>query len=127
MQAVGVPVGDVVHDVYGTRHQAESGEQSEHLGHETRIFPAVAENQAEKDESVLDPLVWPHQADEQSHQELVLCRAGWSTEIALAEVATSLGKVPGNGVEAFAHGLQYPLPIDGEIESSAQHDIKGRT
>src|SRR5712692_4966494 len=56
-----------------------------------------------------------------------LCRAGGSAEIALAEIATSLRKVPGYGVEALAHGLQHPLPICAEIESTPQHDMKDRT
>src|SRR6266540_7193974 len=56
----------------------------------------------------------------------VLRGAGGSVEIPLAEIAMSLRKVPGNGVEALAHGLQHPLPINGEIESAAQHEIKAR-
>src|SRR2546427_1035928 len=57
----------------------------------------------------------------------VLCRAGGSAKVALAEIAMPLRKVTGDGVEALAHGLQHPLPIRGEIESTAQHDMKGRT
>src|SRR5229473_815525 len=56
----------------------------------------------------------------------VLRGAGGSAEIALAEIAMSLRKVPGNCVEALAHGLQHPLPINGEIESAAQHEMEGR-
>src|SRR5712691_8734229 len=57
----------------------------------------------------------------------VLCRAGGSAEIALAEIAMSLRQVPGNGVEALAHRLQHPLPIFGKIESAAEHEMEGRS
>src|SRR5258708_4129360 len=60
-------------------------------------------------------------------KESVLCRAGQSAEITLAEIATPLRKVPGHGVETLAHRLQHPLSIFGEIESAAQRDMKGRT
>src|SRR5258708_19416526 len=60
-------------------------------------------------------------------KESVLYRAGQSAEITLAEIATPLRKVPGNGVETLAHRLQHPLSIFGEIESAAQRDMKGRT
>src|SRR5712691_9016458 len=56
-----------------------------------------------------------------------LRRASGSAEIALAEIAASPGKVPGYRVEALERGLQHPLPICAEFESTAQHDVKSRT
>src|SRR5436309_10119633 len=57
----------------------------------------------------------------------VLYRAGRRAQIALAEIAVSLRQVPGNGVVTLLQRLQYLLAIRGEIESTAQHDMKGRT
>jgi hypothetical protein len=68
MQAVGLPVGDVIQDIHRARHEAKSGEQREHFGYKLPILPAVAENDPDEKESVLDPLVWAHQADKRARQ-----------------------------------------------------------
>jgi hypothetical protein len=70
MEAVGIAVGEIVHDVHRARNQAKRGEQGDRIGYEVGVRPAVAEHEPDEDEPVLDPLVGPHQPDQCARHDI---------------------------------------------------------
>jgi len=67
MQPVLLAVGEVVHDIHRRGEQAEGGERGQRHRHLGGVVPGVAEQQADEDEAVLDPLVRPQQFDQWVH------------------------------------------------------------
>src|SRR5215467_8589842 len=54
------------------------------------------------------------------------CGTERRVEIPLAKIAAPLRQIAGDRVEAIARGLEHALPIRGEIESAAEHEMEGR-
>jgi hypothetical protein len=68
MLAIGIPIGDVVHEVHDPRERTEDREGGERPPHIRRVGQLTPEDHARKDDEVLGPLIRP-QRNQQIERE----------------------------------------------------------